>query len=80
MLILSRKNGDEIIIDSNIIIKIISASDGHVKIGITAPQEIEILRGEIYSKVKENTLKASEESRQKIQNISMVKLNKFIEE
>ncbi len=79
MLILARKNGDEIIIDSNIVIKIISASDGYVKIGITAPEEIEILRGEIYSKVKESTLKASEESRQKLQNISKLKLNKFKE-
>jgi carbon storage regulator len=79
MLILARKNGDEIIIDSKIIVKIISASDGNVKIGITAPEEIEILRGEIYYKVKESTLKASEESRRKLQNVSKLKFNKFKE-
>ncbi|HVO75791.1 MAG TPA: carbon storage regulator [Ignavibacteriaceae bacterium] len=79
MLILARKNGDEIIIDSKIIVKVISASDGSVKIGITAPEEIEILRGEIYSKVKESTLRASEESRLRPLDISKLKFNKFKE-
>ena len=79
MLILGRKNGDEIIIDSKIVVKIISSSEGYVKIGITAPEEIEIFRGEIYSKVKENTRKASEESRLRLQNVSKLKFNKFKE-
>ena len=47
MLILERKNGDELIINSDIVIKIITTSEGHVKLGVNAPPGVQILRGEI---------------------------------
>ena len=77
MLILTRKIDDEIIIDSKIRIKILSLSDGQVKIGLTAPHEVEILRAEVYEKVKENTYKASISSMNKIKDTSVVKVNKI---
>ena len=49
MLILSRKNGEEIFIDNaQIKVKVIFAEDGEVLLGIHAPQHIDIERKEIF--------------------------------
>jgi carbon storage regulator len=53
MLILTRKINEEIIINSEIRIKIISISENQIKIGISAPENMEILRGEIFERVKQ---------------------------
>lgn len=59
MLILARKIDEEIKIGTEITIKILSLSDNQVKVGISAPGEIQIYRGEVYDKVKQNTVDAS---------------------
>jgi carbon storage regulator len=51
MLILSRKEGESIVIGDNITVKIVSAEKGVVKIGIEAPKEITILRSELVEAV-----------------------------
>jgi carbon storage regulator len=79
MLILTRKNDEEIVINSDIVIKILSISEGQVKLGISAPKEIEILRGEIYLKVKENNMEALKKSMQKISGLSNIQLNRVKE-
>lgn len=56
MLILNRKIGEDIIINNNIIIKVLDVVEGKVKIGIEAPKEIKILRQEVYEAVKEENL------------------------
>ena len=77
MLILTRKKNEEIRIGSNIIIKLVSISENNVKLGIEAPEEVEILRGEIYTNVKESTLEASVQSKQKAPAVSTLKINKI---
>ena len=77
MLILTRKSDEEIIINSNIKIKVISITDGQVKIGIDAPKEIEILRGELYTKAQEVTKIASEASSNVLGDVSKLKVNKL---
>jgi carbon storage regulator len=77
MLILTRKKDEEIRIDSNITVKIVSISDNHVKIGIEAPSDVEILRGEIYHRVKETTLEASSQSKNELIDVAKLKINKF---
>lgn len=77
MLILTRKKDEEIRINSNITIKIVSLSENNVKIGIDAPAEIEILRGEIYQRVKESTLEASSKGQDKLLDVSKLKINKI---
>ena len=79
MLILKRKLDEEIIINSNIKVKILSVSENQVKVGIEAPNEIEIFRGEIFEKVKANLITASEQSKEKLKGISELKLNKIRE-
>ncbi|MGE5497332.1 MAG: carbon storage regulator CsrA [Syntrophothermus sp.] len=78
MLILSRKLNEEIRINSDIVIKIVSISENQIKIGVVAPGDVKILRGEVYEKIKENTIAASESSKQKITpDISKFKVNKI---
>jgi carbon storage regulator len=47
MLVLSRKLNETIIINNDIKITIVSFNNGKVQLGIDAPQEIRILRGEL---------------------------------
>ncbi len=77
MLILTRKIDDEIIINSEIKIKVLSISDNQVKLGITAPVSVGILRGEIYEKVKQSTIDAVNQSKNKVNDISGFKVNKI---
>jgi carbon storage regulator len=77
MLILTRKFNEEIKIGSEITVKVLSISDGQVKLGITAPDIIEIFRGEIYEKVKQVTIEASLSSKQNLTDLSKIEFNKI---
>jgi len=59
MLILSRKEGESIVIGENITVKIVSAEKGVVKIGIEAPKEVTILRTELAEAVENANKEAS---------------------
>ena len=58
MLILTRKKDESIIINGNIEIKIIEIEDGKIRVGIEAPKDIEIMRKELYLRIKEENLAA----------------------
>jgi carbon storage regulator len=47
MLVLGRNVGERIIIDNDIVIEILSIVGSRVKIGIAAPKEVPIVRGEL---------------------------------
>ena len=59
MLVISRRVNETIKIGNNVEIKIISIDKNQVKIGIEAPNNITILRGELIEKIKEENKKAS---------------------
>jgi carbon storage regulator len=48
MLVLSRKQGEEIVIDGRIIVRIVEVHGNRVRVGIEAPKEIEVHRREIF--------------------------------
>ncbi len=77
MLILTRKLNEEIKIGSGITVKIISISDNTVKIGIDAPQNIQIVRTELYDRVKEISLQAAKSVKEKPAELSNLKIKKF---
>lgn len=52
MLVLSRKEDDKIIIGENIVITVVELNRGRVKIGIDAPENVEIQREEIYRQIE----------------------------
>lgn len=47
MLILTRKPAETIHIGNDIVIKVIRTGNGNVKIGVEAPQDVRVMRGEL---------------------------------
>ena len=52
MLVISRKNGQKIMINDNIVITVVEAKNGLCKIAIDADKDVKIYREEIYYQVK----------------------------
>lgn len=52
MLVLSRKNGQKIIINDNIEITILESRFDNCKIAISAPKEVKIYREEVYKQIQ----------------------------
>ncbi|QDU82410.1 hypothetical protein Pla110_41650 [Polystyrenella longa] len=55
MLVLSRKCGEEIVIDGNIRVQVIQCSGGRVRLGISAPGDVAIKRSELLEKEELST-------------------------
>ncbi|MGB9780535.1 carbon storage regulator CsrA [Caldanaerobacter sp.] len=68
MLILTRKIGQSIIIGENVEVKIVSIEEGKVKLGITAPKEVTVLRKELIEVMDEN-IKAAGVSKEALKEI-----------
>lgn len=47
MLVLSRKVGEKLVIDGNIIIEVVKIQGNRISLGIDAPSDVKILRGEL---------------------------------
>ncbi|MBU0943448.1 MAG: carbon storage regulator CsrA [Proteobacteria bacterium] len=60
MLVLTRKAGEGIIIGDDITIKIIELKGGGVRVGIEAPKDRKIYRQELYDKITQANLEASQ--------------------
>ncbi|AUS28889.1 carbon storage regulator CsrA [Paenibacillus sp. P2(2022)] len=58
MLVLSRKKGESIVIDNNIVITVLSVEGDNVRLGISAPKDIDIYRKEIFDAIQQNNQKA----------------------
>ena len=52
MLVISRKNGQKIMINDNIVITIVECRNGQCKIAIDADKDVKIYREEIYYQIK----------------------------
>lgn len=60
MLALSRKQGESIMIGSDIEITILESKGDQVKIGISAPKSVPIYRKEIYAQIQEANRETAE--------------------
>ncbi len=59
MLILGRRPGESIVLDGGITIVVLACERGGVRLGIQAPADVTILRGEIVRQVAEENRRAS---------------------
>lgn len=59
MLVLTRKAGEGIIIGDSISIKIIEIKGGGIRIGIDAPRETKIYRQEVFDRIKQENVEAT---------------------
>ncbi|MFQ5752366.1 MAG: carbon storage regulator CsrA [bacterium] len=53
MLVLTRKLGETIVIGDDIVIKVVDIHGKQIRLGIEAPTEISIFRGEIYERIQQ---------------------------
>jgi len=61
MLVLARKLDESIVLDDDIIIKVVSIDKGVVKLGIDAPKKISIVRSELLEDIKDANIASSKE-------------------
>jgi carbon storage regulator len=47
MLVLSRKVGEKLVIDGNIIVEVVKIQGNRISLGLVAPSNVKILRGEL---------------------------------
>ena len=59
MLVISRKKGESILIGDDIEITFVKIDDGSVKVAISAPKSIFILRKELFSQVENENKNAA---------------------
>ena len=59
MLILSRRAGESITIGDDIVVTVIAVGGNHIRLGISAPREVRVLRDEIYQAIKDENCAAA---------------------
>ena len=62
MLILQRKTGESLVIDEDITIRVVSVDGTRVRLAISAPEDVSILRSELVVAASANRESAMEES------------------
>ena len=60
MLVLARKNNESINIGDDIVITVLSIEGGTVKLGVEAPKEVKLLRGEVYERIAKANLESAD--------------------
>lgn len=71
MLVLTRKPGQDIMIGDDIVIHIVDVQGDNVRIGIDAPTQVKIYRGELYQAI------VAENKRAVATSVENVDLSKF---
>lgn len=56
MLVLSRKQDEEIVINGDIVIKVVDIRGDKVRLGITAPVEVPVYRREVAEAIRQENL------------------------
>jgi carbon storage regulator len=54
MLVIRRRSGESVLIGGNVELEILEISSSQVKLGIRAPQEVTVMRKEIYLTTQQN--------------------------
>ena len=59
MLVLTRKAGESIVIGNQVRITVLELQGRQIRLGIEAPKEIPVHRGEVYERIKEENEQAA---------------------
>jgi len=70
MLILSRKNGQKIIINDEIEITILESKNDNCKIAVKAPKDVKIYREEVYQQIQDANKQSDNVSLEALGNLS----------
>jgi carbon storage regulator len=63
MLILSRRPGESFTIGDDVVVTVVGVSGNQIRLGITAPREVRVLREEIYKAMREENQSAAANAR-----------------
>ena len=53
MLILTRKSGETLMIGDDVTVQVLSIKGQQVRLGVTAPRDVDVHREEIYNRIQE---------------------------
>ena len=59
MLILSRRPGESLTIGDDVVVTVVGVTGNQIRLGITAPREVRVLREEVYKAMREENQAAS---------------------
>ena len=59
MLILSRRPGESLTIGDDVVVTVVSVTGNQIRLGITAPREVRVLREEVHKAMREKTQAAA---------------------
>ena len=79
MLVISRKNGQKIMINDNIVITIVDSRNGQCKIAIDADKDVKIYREEIYYQIKLANLVGKDTNVNSVDSVSNLIKNDKVE-
>ncbi len=77
MLVLTRRPGESLLIDKEVVLTILDVDGDRIKIGITAPRSVTILRQELCDQIKQENFEAAsgrQSAKQGLQSLGKVKL------
>ena len=60
MLVLARRVNDSIVVGDNVEIVVVEIKGDQVKLGVKAPKEVKVFRGEIHAEIQKENRAASE--------------------
>ena len=58
-MILSRRPGESLTIGDDVVVTVVGVSGNQIRLGITAPREVRVLREEVYKTMQEENLAAA---------------------
>lgn len=70
MLVLTRKPGQSIIIGDGIEVQVLSVAGEKVRLGITAPRDVDIFRDEVYHRIQAESVNGSREVEDVLERLS----------
>ena len=76
MLVLTRKAGECIVVGSDIRITVLEVQGRQIRLGIEAPSDISVHRGEVYTRIKEENERAVKGGKEELQALSQVRKGK----
>ena len=70
MLVLTRKAGESIVIGSDIRVTILELQGRQVRLGIEAPSDVSVHRGEVYERIREENELAAVADHEQLKSLS----------
>jgi len=70
MLVLTRRTGENVVIDGRIVVRVLRIDGDGVKLGIEAPAEVSVHREEVYNDIQQSNKEAAAPGRGDVPKLS----------